>query len=144
MHPSNLISELSAALRDVIAATPEESRDEDPGSVYRALACRLIVRLAPVAAIVPKEHSVLPADRYERMRAVSNTLIHSIGVYTAMGCDRNTVTVALIDAYVRLKKAEDPSKPTEHWLLELKREIDELREPPDSSAQKIHEIREGN
>lgn len=135
MDPVDLVGELAAALRDVIQATPEGSLDEDAERVYLSLACRLIVRLAPTAAIVPKEHTGKPPeDCVAQVKAASSDLGRVIGLLQRSGYDHAALLIAIIDVYIRTARVKDRHATTSTLLHRLSEEAlamadEEDREP---------------
>jgi len=127
MSPAELLGELAAALRDVIQGTPETSLEQDAERVYESLACRLIVRLAPHAAIVPKSAVEPPSnDGYQQMRAASDAITRELSRYRHAGYDTEALAIAVIDVYVRLRRAGSPAVSTASLLRHLAEEAEEM------------------
>lgn len=120
MTPDKLIGELAAALNDAIQGTPEAALEQDAEDVYWSLACRLIVRLAPHVALVPKSAVEAPAgNAYEQMSVVSAALVHELARHRHAGYSAEVLATAIVDAYVRLRRSRDATSSTADLLRQL-------------------------
>lgn len=127
MTPSDIVALLAAALRDVIQATPEECLEHDSDRFYADIACRLIVRLAPEAAIVPKASiKTSITDGYRQMRAVSDDVVRVLALFRREGYTLATIKLAVVDAYVRLRRVENPSATAADVLDRFSKELREM------------------
>lgn len=120
MTPTELINELAAAVRDVLSDT-HDNPDKNPDSVFLDIARRLVIRLSPIAAFVPRD-SIVPSateDVCKRVNAVSRDLVRVLGIYRRAGYDKDTLETALLDAAVRLRRSADKRSTTSQLLREL-------------------------
>lgn len=107
MTSIDLVQELAAALRDVLHDTPEQEKDVDPEKVLLSLATRLIVRLSPIASLVPNDE-IEPqkiTDEYRCMIAVSRDLVRVVSTYRQAEYDPEVLEIALLNTAVNLRRA---------------------------------------
>lgn len=121
MTSISLIHELAAAIRDVLHDTPELPADVEPAKLFHGMACRLVVRLSPIAEFVPRD-AIDPKnimDDYQRVQAVSRDLVRVLSVYKRAGYDQDTVEVALLNTAVRLRRSTNQRASTAQLLVAL-------------------------
>ena len=144
MTNRELIEALAAALRDALNAMPEPLDDAHPEQVFLSIAQRLVVRLAPVASVVPRDEVVIDdiTDSFARVQAVSRDLIRVLSLYRRAGYDNNTLETALFDVAVRLKratvKAQHKKASTGRLLRELAETAMEMARNEDAELTEIH------
>lgn len=145
MSPVDLAIELAAALRDTLNDTADQPDDADPEKVFLDIATKLIVRLSPIASIVPRDEIVPQeiTDDFRRVEAVSRDLVRVLGIYRRSGYDAEVLEIALLNTAVRLRRACGEQASTGDVLRDiadeaLKMALDEDEDDAPSGATEIN------